>query len=96
MRRLVLCCGLAVALAAGAGSADDKKNQEAFEAMIKAAAPGPFHKKLEPMNGSWTWKSKLWHDPSKPPMEGAGTAERKWILDGRFLQDEVVSKPKRV
>jgi hypothetical protein len=91
MQKIIWLCGLAVVLTAGALSADDKK-ADPFEAMRKAAAPGPFHKKLDPMNGSWTWTSKMWFDPTKGPTEGSGTAERKWILDGRFLQDEVVSK----
>jgi hypothetical protein len=92
MTRLLWLCGLGIVLLSGAASADDKKGADPFEAMRKAAAPGPFHKKLDPMNGSWTWTSKMWFDPSKPPMDGSGIAERKWILDGRFLQDDVVSK----
>jgi len=90
MRRLVVLCGAVLVLGSSALTADDKK--DLFEAMRKAAAPGPFHKKLEPMVGSWTWTSKFWFDPAQAPKEGNGTAERKMILDGRFLQDEAVSK----
>jgi len=92
MTRLLLICGFAVVLTAGAAGADDKKDADAFEAMRKAATPGPFHKKLEPLNGSWTWTSKFWVDPAKSPKEGTGSSERKWILGGRFLAEDVNSK----
>src|SRR5437868_4593615 len=88
MGRILLGCVVALALA-GSGGADDKKG-DPFEAMRKAAAPGPFHKKLDPLAGSWTWTSKFYG--TTPPQEGSGTAERKWIMDGRFLQEDVFSK----
>jgi len=92
MTRLLWLCGVAVLLTAGAAGADDKKDSDAFEAMRKSATPGPFHKKLEPLVGSWTWTSKFWFDPSKSPKEGTGTSERKWILGNRFVAEDVASK----
>jgi hypothetical protein len=82
MGRILPGFGLALILAS-IGNADDKKGVDPFEAMRKAAAPGPYHKKLEPLAGSWTWTSKFYG--TTPLQEGAGTAERKWIMDGRFL-----------
>jgi Protein of unknown function (DUF1579) len=82
--------GLACALALVAGSAlraDDK--QPDLEAYLKASQPGPEHKKLEPMVGSWEVTVKAWMDPSKPAMESKGTAEQKLILGGRYLQQDV-------
>jgi hypothetical protein len=34
----------------------------------------------------------MWMDPSAPPLEGKGTAERKWILGGRFLEEDITGK----
>src|SRR5690242_16463127 len=66
----------------------DPKAAAAMEAMMKHATPGPEHKKLEPMVGSWTFVGKMYEDPAAPPTEFRGTTERKWIFDGRFLLDE--------
>src|SRR5438067_679566 len=62
-----------------------------MEAMMRHGTPGPEHKRLEPLVGSWTFTGKMWMDPSAPPTEFTGTTERKWILDGRFVLDETTS-----
>jgi hypothetical protein len=62
--------------------------QAAMEAWQKLATPGEPHKLLASRVGSWTTKSKHWMEPDKPPMEFAGSCERKMILGGRFLQEE--------
>ena len=87
---LVLLVGLSVH-AQGKKDAPkaDPKMAAMMEAYMKHAAPGEGHKKLEPLIGSWKYTGKFWMDPVAPPLEGAGTAERKWILGGRFM-DEVV------
>ena len=51
--------------------------------------PGAEHKKLDPLAGSWTFTAKMWMDPSKPPSESKGTSENKWIMDGRYLSQDV-------
>jgi hypothetical protein len=58
-----------------------------FKALAEAGKPGPEHKKLEPFVGHWTFTMKLWTDPSQAPAELKGTIERKWIMDGRFVQE---------
>jgi hypothetical protein len=70
--------------------ADDKKPDLAamMAAWAKHATPGPEHKKLDPLVGSWTYTGKVWMDPAAPPEEFTGTTDRKWIFDGRFLQDD--------
>jgi Protein of unknown function (DUF1579) len=92
MNRIAL---LAIALFAVAVFADEKKpsaqEQAMMEAWAKHATPGEFHKKLEPMAGEWTYTAKFWMAPDAPPMDMKGTATRKMIMDGRFLQDEVVN-----
>jgi hypothetical protein len=71
--------------------ADEPKAPPSPEALLKALAeagkPGAEHKKLEPFVGQWTFTMKLWTDPSQPPAEAKGTLERKWIMDGRFIQE---------
>jgi uncharacterized protein DUF1579 len=71
--------------------ADDAKTLPSPEALLKALAeagkPGAEHKKLEPFVGNWTFTMKIWTDPSQPPAELKGTVERKWIMDGRFVQE---------
>ena len=75
--------------------AQDKKEKapspEELEMMKKweaAATPGAGHKTLAPLAGEWEVSSKWWMDPSQPPMESKGKSKSKWILGGRYLQDE--------
>jgi hypothetical protein len=56
--------------------------------------PGPEHKKLDVLLGEWDWTAKLWAEPGKEPVEFKGTAVRKWILDGKFIQEDVRSTVK--
>ena len=82
---------LSLVVLAGLAKAQDAKAPPSPEALLKALAeagkPGPEHKKLEPFVGNWTFTMKLWTDPSQPPAELKGTIERKWIMDGRFVQE---------
>lgn len=87
---LVVVAGFTLA---GAAPASDKKKagppdeKAAMEAMTKASTPGDAHKKLDALAGKFTVKSKMWMDPSKPPEESSGAAERKWIMGNRYLQE---------
>jgi hypothetical protein len=79
-------------LAVVPASSQDKKAEGQpldLEAYLKLAEPGPQHKLLEPLVGTWTYKAKLWMDPSKPPTESTGTCERKWILGNRYLEEHI-------
>lgn len=58
----------------------------AMEAMMKAAMPGAAHKALEPMVGTWDTKVTTWMMPGADPVGGTGTAENKWILGGRYIE----------
>ena len=87
---------LAMAILASVAMGDEKAKKAAkaapmdekaaMEAMMKAGTPGEPHKKLEPMVGTFDTKAKMWMDPSKPPEESTGKAEHKWVLGGRFVQ----------
>jgi hypothetical protein len=69
---------------AGAPSPD-----EMMKAWAAAATPGEAHKKLEPFVGSFTVATKMWMDPAKPPDVSSGTAESKWVLGGRYVEERV-------
>jgi hypothetical protein len=93
MRNLILGSllgGLICITGATLGHAADK--EPTLEDYVKAGLPGPEHKKLQPLVGSWTFTMKMWEDPNKPPIEATGTAESKWILGDRFVHQVVESE----
>ena len=73
--------------------AEELKTPPSPEVLLKALAdagqPGAEHKKLEPLVGQWNFTMKFWTDPNQPPAQLQGTVERKWIMDGRFVQETV-------
>jgi hypothetical protein len=94
MSRFVCAAG-ALALLSGVllhvTRADEPKTPPSPEALLKAleeaGKPGPEHLKLQPLVGQWKFTMRFWTDPSQPPAEVTGTIERKWIMDGRFIQE---------
>ncbi len=93
-------CGIAALLgcqasrkeAAGAekAAAEAGKDQEALmKIWTQHAAPGEHHKHLDPLAGSWDTEVKWWTGPAVEPQVSRGKAEVKWILGGRFIQEEV-------
>src|SRR5262249_27274311 len=60
---------------------------ELLKALAEAGRPGAEHAKLQPLVGQWTFTMKLWTDPSQPPAALQGTIQRRWIMDGRFIQE---------
>ena len=95
MFRRLLVGSFAVAIVLPLG-ADDKKSppdeKAAMEAMAKYGTPGEFHKKLDPLAGDWTFKASFTMAPGATAFEMTGTATRKWILDGRFLTEDIKSE----
>lgn len=95
--QLTFTC-LCAMLMASAVVAKDKKAekkmdpQAMMEVYTKLAAPGEQHKQLASLAGSWTTNTKEWMEPNKPPVESAGSAEMKMLLDGRFLQQEITGQ----
>ena len=91
----MVCAGAALGLClcvlsqvARAGDPEKPPTPEALlKALAEAGKPGPEHQKLEPLVGNWSFTMKFWTDPSQPPAELKGTIERKWIMDGRFIQE---------
>ena len=77
-----------------AAKADEKKpaaapgEDEGMKKWMEAATPGAPHKVLDPTVGEWEVASKWWMDPSAPPQESKGTTSKKWVMDGRFVQED--------
>jgi len=67
------------------GSDQDKMMQM----MMKYGTPGELHKKLEAMVGNWNFITRWWAEAGAPPEESKGTSVNKWILGGRFVQEDI-------
>jgi len=59
--------------------------QEMMKKWAEYATPGEAHKRLGDMVGKWEYKIRWWMNPEAPPEESQGTAEMKWIFDGRYI-----------
>jgi hypothetical protein len=64
------------------------KFEEVMAAMMRAGTPGPEHKALEPLVGTFDAKVTMWTDPGTPPMESTGAMVNTWIYDGRYLEQK--------
>jgi hypothetical protein len=62
--------------------------EEMMEVYRKLAMPGPPHKLLERIAGSWITRSKTCMESGKTPVESTGACEQKMVLGGRFLMAE--------
>lgn len=63
----------------------------AEEMMKKAEAagrPGPAHKVLDALVGDWDIDGRCWMAPDGPPTETKGSAKVRWVLSGRFVQED--------
>src|SRR5271166_1062039 len=90
MRSLVwffalIACGLIVVTPVGLSQ--ESRNQGRA---VKADVPGPIHQRLNDLAGSWD--VALRYTLADKQHEGKATCEAKWILDGRFLQQEYHSQ----
>jgi len=93
-RTRVLIASLAV-LTASIAAADDKAapaggpDQKALmEAWMKFATPGPGHKALQPLVGTWNVKVTTWMAPGTAPITSDGVSEVAWVLGGRYLEQK--------
>jgi hypothetical protein len=85
----VLLAGQAWAQQGGKQPELTPEQQAELEAYQKAGTPGAPHKTLAATVGTYSLKTKAWHEPGGPPMEESGTATRTMALDGRVLVEEV-------
>lgn len=84
---LVLCASAFPAIAQEQQKTPSADEKMMMEKMQQAGTPGAAHRKLDPLAGKFTVKSKMWMDPSKPPQESSGTSERTWVMGNRYLEE---------
>jgi len=66
----------------------DAQKQEMQKKAEAAGTPGPAHKALDALTGNWKAEVKCWHEPGGSPQVTQATAKTRWILNGRFLEEE--------
>ena len=86
--RILLTTALAVLVGMAGQQAiqggDKKKDEDPFAKLPK---PGPEHKLLAKLEGTWQAKIKAWLGPGEPK-ESSGVMVRKMIMDGRYLHED--------
>ncbi len=70
---------------------DEMNMDEMMEMYMKLAQPGPHHKKLDNHIGEWA-QTITHYGMGEGPEITKGTISSKWILDGRYILDHVVSE----
>lgn len=89
---------LAITSVSGAFAADEAKSkpaampagmdEAAMQKMMALGSPSENHKLLESLVGEWTHTVTMKMQPDAPAQESSGTNTNKWIMDGRFIQEE--------
>ncbi len=85
MKRILLASAAALLLSAPPIHA--QADGDPMQRMMAAATPGAAHKFLDTFVGTWDLTTRVWMEPGAPPAESNGTAEVRWILEGRYLED---------
>lgn len=82
---VILSCVFITWGSAAIALAQDTENAEF---LLSLSQPGPEIKRLEALAGTWATTIKFWEGGEEAPaVELSGTAERKWILGGRYLEE---------
>lgn len=91
----VAVCSLGLGMASFAGAEEAPAGaptpEQAMEMMKKLSTPGPGHKVMDRMTGTFTAKMQSWMEPGQPPIESEGKQTSKWILGGRYVVDDYES-----
>lgn len=81
---------LCIALLAAPLSFAQTTTTPPMSASTRLALPGPMHKRLEPLVGEWRATMRVWPSPEAEPITSSDfTAARRWILGGRYLQEDL-------
>lgn len=94
MTKTFRCAAVAIAIfTAGVAVAQDPapsaEHQAMMEAYQRAATPGSQHASLAKMAGDFSLTVKSYMEPGAEPEVSTGTATRKLILGGRYLEEVV-------
>ena len=72
----------------GGGKGQDAEDmQEGWAYFMSLLKPQPEHEKLAPLVGEWETTMRVLGMPGVPPSKG--TATFSWLIDGRWMQEEV-------
>lgn len=100
-RTMKFVCLFSVVLALAAGRAwshDDPKKPahgaqpseaDMMKMMMEMATPGPVHKTLGSLVGSWNFENKFTMAPGAPEQTSKGTCTNQTVLGGRYLASEI-------
>lgn len=83
-----LAASIALAQEKSAAAKPDPNMEEMMKKAEAAGKPGAEHKALEPLVGEWNAEVKTWMTPDAAPSVSKATAKSRWIMDGRFVQEE--------
>src|SRR5262245_61399318 len=83
---LALATFLAVVMGVAVLPAQEKKDDDDL------STPGPEHKLLEALAGTYAAKVKAWVEPGKDPEISDGAMKRKMLYGGRYLLEEFEGK----
>jgi len=83
---LLACTALFAACSSTKHSAPAMSEAEMMAAWKAAATPGPEHKALDPLVGTFKTVMKSRMSPEAPWTEETGTCENRWVFGGRFLE----------
>lgn len=67
---------------------EDERMAEMQAKWTEFATPGSAHEVLNHKVGRWNLKVMMYMTPGAAAIESPGTSETKWIMDGRYLQDD--------
>ncbi len=87
---LALACAGCSSLGMGGPSADDYKMENMMPKMQAFMTPGEGHHVLDSKVGKWKVRMAA-HNPDGTTMNAEGTSEFSWLLDGRYLQENVTT-----
>lgn len=79
MKKLILTALTAI-IAFGAFA----QSEEDMQKWMTYATPGGMHKMLAKYNGHWTANTKMWMDPSQPPMESTAEVTTDMYMGDRY------------
>lgn len=93
---VLTACGSAALLAGpekdkgkpGDAAAAGMPSEAEMAAWMAAGMPGAGHEAIKQCDGNWQGECKFWMAPGAPPETSKGTMKAKWILDGRWLQQD--------
>jgi hypothetical protein len=92
MRNRLLLGSVAIGLlmlASGPVWSGGEKQPDFKKMMEMYGVPGPEHKNLEPLHGKFDVSVKMFMPGKKEPNTSKGAAERKWVMDKRYLHETV-------